>query len=79
MGDRADCTIADNAPEKTVAPDADIIGRQHLFVMRHGERLDSHNKQWKETAARPYDTPITPRGRREAMSVARERFTGKVW
>ena len=51
---------------------------QRLLVMRHGERLDSHDRNWKRTAARPYDTPITKHGEAEAHRVGRDRFPKKV-
>ncbi len=70
----SDCTSAGDDREG-VGP---TVRRQRLFVMRHGERLDTQNRQWKKTAARPYDTPITPRGQREALRLASERFVGKV-
>ncbi|KAG2260955.1 hypothetical protein Bca52824_080249 [Brassica carinata] len=31
---------------------------QHVFVMRHGERLDNFDLKWAETAARPWDPPL---------------------
>ena len=51
---------------------------QRLFVMRHGERLDSMNPSWRRTADRPYDTPITEKGKLEAYRVAQDRFLNKV-
>lgn len=52
--------------------------KQHVFVMRHGERLDSRNRQWKYTAARPYDTPLTHHGHNEANRLVKARLAGKV-
>ena len=51
---------------------------QRIFVMRHGEREDSRNPQWKKTAVRPYDTPITSRGGREVHRLSNARFSGKA-
>ncbi|KAJ4896268.1 Phosphoglycerate mutase family protein [Raphanus sativus] len=31
---------------------------QHVFVMRHGDRLDNFDRHWAATAARPWDTPL---------------------
>ncbi|KAJ0246581.1 Phosphoglycerate mutase family protein [Hirschfeldia incana] len=31
---------------------------QHVFVMRHGDRLDNFDRHWADTAARPWDTPL---------------------
>ena len=51
---------------------------QRLFVMRHGERLDTREPSWARTAVRPYDTPITGKGKLEAFRLAQKRFTNKV-
>lgn len=51
---------------------------QRIFVMRHGERKDARNPQWKKTAVRPYDTPITSRGELEAHQLSVRRYSGKV-
>ena len=51
---------------------------QRLFVMRHGERLDTKDREWKKAASRPYDTPLTKHGEKEALRVASQRFAGKV-
>lgn len=50
---------------------------QRLLVMRHGERLDSLDWQWKKRAPRPYDTPLTKPGEKEVFRVAQS-FAGKV-
>jgi broad specificity phosphatase PhoE len=34
-----------------------------LFLCRHGERVDNVEPQWRETAAEPWDPPLTHRGR----------------
>ena len=51
---------------------------QRLFVMRHGERLDTRDREWKKKAPRPYDTPLTKHGKEEALRVASQKFAGKV-
>ncbi len=51
---------------------------QHVFVMRHGERLDSMDRNWKRTAVRPYDTPLTHHGHNEANRLVKCRLAGKV-
>ena len=51
---------------------------QRLFVMRHGERLDTREPGWARTAVRPYDTPITGKGKLEAFRLAQKLFTNKV-
>ena len=51
---------------------------QRLFVMRHGERLDTMDPSWKRTAIRVYDTPITKKGEFVAFRVAKDRFLGHV-
>ena len=66
---RAETMSADAASGRVV---------QRVFVMRHGEREDSRNPLWKKTAARPYDTPITGRGEREARLISGERFSDKA-
>lgn len=50
---------------------------QRLIVMRHGERLDSLDREWRKRAPRPYDTPLTKPGEKEAFTVAQS-FAGKV-
>ena len=50
---------------------------QRLIVMRHGERLDSLDREWRKRAPRPYDTPLTKPGEKEAFRVAQS-FAGKV-
>jgi hypothetical protein len=33
-----------------------------IYVTRHGEREDFKNKQWRETAERPHDPPLSADG-----------------
>ena len=35
---------------------------QNVFVMRHGDRLDNFDRHWAETAARPWDPPVSQNG-----------------
>ena len=51
---------------------------QRVYVMRHGERLDSIDRQWAKGAARPYDTPLSAHGKHEAMRLVKHRLEKKV-
>mmetsp|Transcript_30935 Transcript_30935/g.73419 ORF Transcript_30935/g.73419 Transcript_30935/m.73419 type:complete len:512 (+) Transcript_30935:48-1583(+) len=42
-----------------------------VWVVRHGERIDSVEKGWKKTAARPHDPPLTPAGFEQAAATGR--------
>ena len=42
-----------------------------VWVVRHGERIDSVEKEWKKTAARPHDPPLTPAGFEQAAATGR--------
>ena len=35
---------------------------QHVFVMRHGDRIDNFEPLWVSTAARPWDPPLVQDG-----------------
>lgn len=37
---------------------SNIDGHQHVFMMRHGDRIDKFEPQWVSTAARPWDPPL---------------------
>lgn len=50
---------------------------QSLFVIRHGERLDSVDYSWRYKADRPYDPPITEEGVEQAKEAGK-RFLDKV-
>ena len=52
---------------------------QCVYVMRHGERLDSIDRQWRNTAQRPYDTPLSQHGHHEAMRLVKQRLQDKVY
>ena len=52
---------------------------QRVYVMRHGERLDSIDRQWVKRAARPYDTPLSRHGEHEAMRLVKQRLDKKVY
>jgi hypothetical protein len=45
--------------------------RQYLVVMRHGERLDEVDVAWRETAERPWDPPLSPKGEQQARDAAK--------
>lgn len=36
--------------------------RQYLVVMRHGERMDEIDVDWRETSKRPWDPPLSDKG-----------------
>eukprot|EP01137_Pigoraptor_chileana_P007412 Opistho-2@52962 len=38
----------------------------HVWITRHGERMDSIDEDWEETAERPWDPPLTDRGKEQA-------------
>ncbi len=42
----------------------------HIFLIRHGLREDMLHPDWKTTAARPDDTPISGEGVRQAEDIA---------
>lgn len=43
---------------------------QVFWIMRHGDRLNNIDRQWKKTAAYPHDTPLSPLGHSQAEDVA---------
>eukprot|EP00252_Welwitschia_mirabilis_P013057 TRINITY_DN28873_c0_g1_i1.p1 TRINITY_DN28873_c0_g1~~TRINITY_DN28873_c0_g1_i1.p1 ORF type:complete len:259 (-),score=52.35 TRINITY_DN28873_c0_g1_i1:355-1131(-) len=51
---------------------------QNLFVMRHGERLDNCDPQWVRTAPRPWDPPLTERGKIQAWNAGK-RLRAEGW
>lgn len=51
---------------------------QRVYVMRHGERLDSIDRQWVKRAVRPYDTPLSRHGEHEAMRLVKQRLSDKA-
>lgn len=42
-----------------------------VWIVRHGERIDSVDKSWKTTAERPHDPPLTPLGIEQAAASGR--------
>ncbi|EHK21367.1 uncharacterized protein TRIVIDRAFT_52050 [Trichoderma virens Gv29-8] len=44
----------------------------HIFVVRHGNRLDTANKQWHLTSPTPYDPPLTYGGFLQARQVGNQ-------
>ncbi len=44
---------------------------QHLFVMRHGERLGDADPSWVPKTDRPWDPPLTERGKQQAWEVGK--------
>ena len=51
---------------------------QRIVIIRHGERLDNVDYTWTETAARPYDPPLTEKGAEQARNAGKQ-LLGKVW
>ncbi|ATY64448.1 phosphoglycerate mutase [Cordyceps militaris] len=41
----------------------------HIFVVRHGNRLDAADKKWHLTSPTPYDPPLTYSGLQQARQV----------
>ena len=41
---------------------------QKMWVIRHGERLDEVDDSWQATTDRPYDPPLTAKGRGQAFA-----------
>jgi len=54
---------AESLPTQTCA--------QSMWVMRHGEREDEVNEEWEATSDRPYDPPLTTKGRSQAYERGR--------
>ncbi|KAL7789525.1 hypothetical protein V8C37DRAFT_386203 [Trichoderma ceciliae] len=44
----------------------------HIFVVRHGNRLDAADKQWHLTSPTPYDPPLTYGGFLQARQVGNQ-------
>ncbi len=44
---------------------------QRLYFIRHGQREDFDDPTWQQRAARPYDTPLSATGFRQAADVGR--------
>lgn len=45
---------------------------QHLHVVRHAERADAADPAWKDSADRPWDPPLSERGKEQAYLVRSE-------
>ncbi|KAJ8747051.1 hypothetical protein K2173_011363 [Erythroxylum novogranatense] len=45
--------------------------RQHVVVMRHGDRMDNFDPLWEKTAPRPWDPPLIDAGLRRAFKTGR--------
>eukprot|EP01097_Dermamoeba_algensis_P000565 TRINITY_DN1196_c0_g1_i1.p1 TRINITY_DN1196_c0_g1~~TRINITY_DN1196_c0_g1_i1.p1 ORF type:complete len:181 (-),score=25.41 TRINITY_DN1196_c0_g1_i1:266-808(-) len=44
----------------------------HLYVVRHGERIDMVDQTWEKTAAEPDDPPLTERGILQARKTGQK-------
>lgn len=53
-------------------PQADPQRRQHVVVMRHGDRIDHLEPIWASTAARPWDPPLAEVGLVRAFCTGRK-------
>ncbi|KAJ3017143.1 hypothetical protein HKX48_003697 [Thoreauomyces humboldtii] len=42
-----------------------------VYLVRHAERIDKVDATWKDTAARPYDSPLTEKGVTQAQASGR--------
>lgn len=42
-----------------------------LWLCRHGDRMDTYDPTWLESAVRRYDAPISPKGERQADELGR--------
>jgi broad specificity phosphatase PhoE len=53
-------------------PGSDASGErpQLLVIMRHGHRQDEQDQTWTETAERPWDPPLSTKGRSQAKEAA---------
>jgi broad specificity phosphatase PhoE len=48
---------------------------QKMWVMRHGEREDEVNENWERVSDRPFDPPLTGRGRAQAYESGKKLAT----
>ncbi|KAJ7539694.1 hypothetical protein O6H91_11G105500 [Diphasiastrum complanatum] len=62
----------------SVSSDSAAPRVQNLFVMRHGERLDDADPSWVLKASRPWDPPLTERGKLQALAVG-QRLRKEGW
>ena len=53
--------------------DVGDLREQKIWVMRHGEREDEVNDAWAAESERPYDPPLTSKGRGQVRLVADQR------
>ncbi|KAI5080707.1 hypothetical protein GOP47_0003890 [Adiantum capillus-veneris] len=61
-----------SSSQTTAGGEGDVPPRmQHLFVMRHGDRLDDADHNWIFKAPRPWDPPLTDMGKHRARRVGR--------
>lgn len=49
-----------------------------IYVMRHGHREDMQNPQWRKTAERPHDPPLSAYGRQQAEHVTKSKLKGNI-
>lgn len=51
---------------------------QLIWVVRHGNREDFHNREWSKTAARPYDPGLSPDGADQAREAGKSLINKRV-
>ncbi len=51
---------------------------QLIWIVRHGNREDFHNREWGKTAARPYDPGLSPDGADQAREAGRSLLSKRV-
>ena len=73
-----DDLFCDNRPANQCIMACSDGVEQCIFLMRHGERQDGVDRNWKKTALRPYDTPLSQHAHYETPKLIKERLTGKV-
>eukprot|EP00980_Cylindrotheca_fusiformis_P031682 scaffold26784_cov113-Cylindrotheca_fusiformis.AAC.3 len=61
---------SDGVTSKCVPDDDDYNNKQYLFIVRHGDRWDYSNPEWKELeSSRTGDSPLSALGHQQAQEV----------
>ncbi|GLC35762.1 hypothetical protein PLESTB_000491600 [Pleodorina starrii] len=60
------------ASRSTISSDIPSVNsvEQNVYCMRHGHRQDEEDEVWHLTAARPWDPPLSAKGRQQAREAA---------
>lgn len=61
--------MAPQDPADSTTTDAPSNETQSLFIIRHGDRWDYAHPEWRETAARPGDPPLSTLGHQQARET----------